>query len=86
MKTASATDVKNHFGEYLQSTLKEPLVIEKTGRPVAVLVSMEDYERLQALEDAYWIRKAKEAEAEGMVNFKDANSFLKSLAKTRKKC
>lgn len=86
MKTASATDVKNHFGEYLQSTLKEPLVIEKTGRPVAVMISMEDYERLQALEDAYWIRKAEEARAGGMLNFEDAKSFLNSVSKARKKC
>lgn len=81
MKTASATDVKNHFGEYLQSSLKEPLVIEKTGRPVAVMISMEDYERLQALEDAYWIRKAEEARSEGMLGVTATKKFIASKLK-----
>lgn len=81
MKTASATDVKNHFGEYLQSSLKEPLVIEKTGRPVAVMISMEDYERLQAMEDAYWIRKAEEAGAEGMLGVAATKKFVASKLK-----
>lgn len=83
MKTASATDVKNHFGEYLQSTLKEPLVIEKTGRPVAVMISMEDYERLQALEDAYWIKKAKKAEAEGFLSVEATKKFIASKLKKK---
>lgn len=78
MKTASATDVKNHFGEYLQSSLKEPLVIEKTGRPVAVMISMEDYERLQALEDAYWVKKAEEAESGGYLGVVATKKFISS--------
>jgi prevent-host-death family protein len=66
MKTAPATEIKNRFGEYLQSAIREPMFIEKTGKPVAILLSIDDYERLSALEDAYWIRKAKEAQAEGL--------------------
>ena len=40
-----ATDVKNHFGNYLGEVIfgKEPLGVEKHGRPVAVLVRYEDW-------------------------------------------
>ena len=51
MKTATATDIKNHFGRYLETSISEPVMVEKTGRPVAVILSINDYERLAALED-----------------------------------
>jgi prevent-host-death family protein len=40
------------------------IVLEHRGKPVAALVSVEDLELLEDLEDAYWIRRADEAEAE----------------------
>ena len=40
--TVSATDVKNNFGKYLQHAVNEgEVIIEKNGRPVAKLVSLE---------------------------------------------
>lgn len=81
MKTATATDIKNRFGEYLQSAIREPVLIEKTGKPVAVLMSLDDYERLSALEDAYWIMKAREAEAEGYLGVAATKKFIKSSIK-----
>lgn len=61
MVQATATEVKNRFGEYMEKAQKEPVTVEKTGRPYVVLVSQEEYERLVKLEDAYWGRKAEEA-------------------------
>ena len=45
MRTIPATDLKNQFGTYLGEVVfgKEPLVVEKHGRPVAVLVRYEDW-------------------------------------------
>lgn len=45
MKTATATDVKNRFGDYLGEILKshEPLFIEKHGKTVAVLVDVKKW-------------------------------------------
>jgi len=77
MKIA-ATEVKNHFGEYLEEALSEPVVIEKTGRPVAVMLSMKEYERLIALEDAYWAVKALKAEKTGYIGQKESMKILKS--------
>ena len=35
MRTMSAKDAKNHFGELLLEAQKAPVTIEKNGRPVA---------------------------------------------------
>jgi len=83
MKTASATDVKNRFGEYLHDTVKEPVIIEKTGRPVAVMISMEEFQRFQAMEDAFWIQKAEEAEAGGYLGAKGTKAFIKAMLKEK---
>lgn len=44
MRTMSAKDAKNHFGELLMEAQKGPVTIEKNGRPAAVVLSFEDHE------------------------------------------
>ena len=46
-QSASATDVKNRFGDYLHSVLTnhEPLLIEKHGKPVAVMIEYSDWKQ-----------------------------------------
>jgi len=46
MKTMSAKDAKNAFGLLLDRALAEPVTVEKHGRPVVVVLSIEEYERL----------------------------------------
>jgi prevent-host-death family protein len=46
MKTMSAKDAKNGFGLLIDTALVEPVTIEKHGRPVVVVISMEEFERL----------------------------------------
>jgi antitoxin Phd len=65
MKNATATDVKNRFGEFLDEARSEPLAVNRNGRKVAVLMSWTEYRRLVALEDAWWAARAEAAEAEG---------------------
>lgn len=65
MKSATATEVKTRFGEFLDEARAEPVVVNRSGRNVAVLMSWAEYERLSALEDAWWAARAKAAEAEG---------------------
>lgn len=43
MTRLSARDAKNRFGEMLDAAQRAPVTIEKHGRPVAVVVSAEDY-------------------------------------------
>ena len=48
---ATATELNKRPGKYLAQAIKGPVVIEKSGRPVVVIVSCEHYIQL---EDAYW--------------------------------
>ena len=61
MLTVPATEIKQRLGKYIDSALKEPVLIEKSGRPSVVMISVGEYERLQALEDSWWGEKAKKA-------------------------
>jgi prevent-host-death family protein len=47
MKSMSAKDAKNAFGLLLDTARAEPVTIEKYGRRVAVVLSVEKYERLR---------------------------------------
>ena len=49
MRTMSAKDAKNHFGELLLEAQKAPVTIEKNGRPVAVLLSIEEHEAAEKM-------------------------------------
>lgn len=46
MTTIPATDAKNKFGELLEMVHKEPVEISKKGRTVAVMLSIESYEKM----------------------------------------
>jgi antitoxin Phd len=72
MKTASATEVKNKLGQFFDAALAEPVIVEKSGRPLVVILSYSEYERLQAMEDAYWGARAQAAERTGWVGPEEA--------------
>ena len=46
MKALSAKDAKYNFGRMIDLARAEPVVIEKHGRPVVVVMAVEEYERL----------------------------------------
>ena len=50
MKRISAKNAKNGFGRLLDTARAEPVVIEKHGRPVIVVLAIEEYERLKELD------------------------------------
>jgi prevent-host-death family protein len=78
MKSATATDMKNKFGEYLEHARTEAVEVRKTGRPVAVLLAWDEYERLMALDDAWWAEQAREAERKGYVGPTATMKVIKS--------
>lgn len=47
MQTMSAKDAKHQFGRLIDTARAEPVVIEKHGRPVVVVVSVEEFTRLR---------------------------------------
>lgn len=48
----SAKDAKNAFGLLLDNARAEPVTVEKHGRAVVVVLSVEEYERLNCLNAA----------------------------------
>src|SRR5258708_1538648 len=47
MKTVPATEAKNRLGAILDDAQREPIVIRRQNRDIAVVLSMADYERLR---------------------------------------
>jgi len=80
VKTVSATEIKNRFGQYLARVAAEPVAVEKNGRPVAVLLAFEEYELLQRSDDAFWGELARTAEAEGFVSAEESLKRLQGPA------
>ena len=56
MKTMSAREAKNAFGLMIDTARAGPVLIEKHGRGVVVVVAVEEYERLTG----YAIAEAKQ--------------------------
>lgn len=49
MKTMSAKEAKNAFGLLIDTARAEPVMIEKHGRGVVVVLAVEEYERLASV-------------------------------------
>lgn len=78
-KKVSAKQAKDNFGELIDNAQREPVEIQKKGRSVAVVVSLEEYRRLEALEDGWWANEAQKALKEGMLGQKESENFLAGL-------
>ncbi len=76
MSVLTATQLKNHLGRYMEEAQKEPVIVQKGGRDYAVIISQQEYERFQALEDRYWAEKAQEAQRSGYVGQERALTAL----------
>ena len=50
MNTLSAKDAKYGFGRLIDLARAEPVAVSKYGRPVVVVMAMEEYKRLKAFE------------------------------------
>lgn len=50
MKTMSARDAKHQFGLLIDTARAGPVTVEKHGRPVVVVIAVEEFERLKGLD------------------------------------
>ncbi len=53
MRIAPVAEVKAQFSAYLKASVEGPIVVTRHGKPVAVLLSVEDEEELERLVLAY---------------------------------
>ena len=80
MKALTANEAKTHFGEMLLQAQRAPVQINKNGKPVAVLVSFDDYERIEALKiDFLQSRAIKAKEDIANQDTVDGESFFDEL-------
>ncbi len=49
MQALSANDAKTQFGDMLMKVQRAPIQINKNGKPVAVVISIEEYENMEVL-------------------------------------
>lgn len=51
MDILNASDAKREFGDLLIKVQREPVGINKNGKPIAVVLSVAEYEQLKALKE-----------------------------------
>jgi antitoxin Phd len=75
----SATVFKNNFGQYMEASIREPVIVEKSGRPASVLLSYHDFQKFLELEDRIWGLRALEAHKKGYLGPEKSAALLKKL-------
>ncbi len=79
-KPMPAAQAKTNFGALLDTVQREPVTISKKGRPVAVMMSMEEYEVHEAMKLERLrreVRKGMDQLDEGKGT--DGRAFMESL-------
>ena len=79
MKTIPATEAKNRLGAILDAAQREPIVIRRQDRDIAVVLSMADYERLRSANVAALLELRDERIAPTTFHPKDAGFALGSF-------
>ncbi|HIF9247429.1 TPA: type II toxin-antitoxin system Phd/YefM family antitoxin [Photobacterium damselae] len=80
MRTLSANDAKRHFGELLLNARRGPVKISKNRKDAVVVMSIQDFEELEAMKVEYLkhcFKSAKEDLNNGTAV--DGENFLNSL-------
>ncbi|QDO84068.1 type II toxin-antitoxin system Phd/YefM family antitoxin [Shewanella psychropiezotolerans] len=49
MQALSANEAKTHFGNMLMKAQRSPIQINKNGKPVAVVISVDEYNSIETL-------------------------------------
>ena len=80
MDALSANEAKTHFGDMLLKAQRAPVQINKNGKPVAVVLSVEEYESIESLKlrllQSRVIQAMADIEADSLV---DGESFFDEL-------
>lgn len=80
MNTLSANEAKTQFGDMLMKAQRAPVQINKNGKPVAVVISMDEYEGIESLKLRLLQSKAVQARADiDAGNTVDGETFFSEL-------
>ena len=80
MHTLTANDAKRNFGELLMNAQREPVKISKNSKDTVVVMSIKDFEELEAMKAEY-LKHCFESAKNDLVKSSaiDGENFLKSL-------
>ncbi len=79
MRTIPASEMKQRFGACIEAAQAEPILIERSGRPSVVVVSVAEYQRLQRIEEVYWGALAQRASEEGLLSDEETTAWLNAM-------
>lgn len=85
MHTLTANEAKTQFDDMLLKAQREPVQISRNGKPVAVVVSIEDYESMEAMK--LLLLKGKIQRARNDIdtgNTVDGDAFFNELLRDNK--
>jgi prevent-host-death family protein len=85
VKFITATELKNKTADTIDAARTEPVTVQKNGKSVVVLIAQAEYERIMALENEYWLQRARAAEKKGFLGVEAASQFLSSELKRHAK-
>lgn len=76
----SSSQARENFGELLDTSQREAVLIEKKGRPVSVVLSKHEYDEYQLLKED-WLRKEiqKGIDAYEAGDFEDGPTVMKRM-------
>ena len=80
MKTVAATEAKNRLGAILDDAQREPIVIRRQDRDIAVVLSMADYERMRSGNIQAFVDLRNQVAAEAAANGLTAERLNELLA------
>lgn len=64
MEALSANEAKTHFGDLLLKVQREPVQINRNGKAVAIVISIEDYLNFEALKVQQLKNRVEQAKAD----------------------
>ena len=80
MDALSANQAKTQFGDMLLKAQRAPIQINKNGKPVAVVISMDEYEAIEVLKLQLLQSRAAQAKADIEAgNTVEGDSFFDAL-------
>ena len=80
MRTITANEAKTQFGDMLIKAQQAPIQISRNGKPVAVLVSADEYNALETLKLQLLRERIAQADKDiAAGHMTDGNTFMQAL-------
>lgn len=84
METLTANEAKTHFGELLFKAQSMPVQISRNGKPVAVMVSLDQYRDMEAMKLRQLEERVEQARKDAEAGrLADGEGFFEALESGR---